>query len=198
MAVDMGSAADTGSAVDTGAKPGERQLPPELYAQLDDYIDGLGVDPENPRRKETLSQALRKAQLLFGYLPDEVQLHVANRYRISPAVVSGVVSFYNYFTTKPKGRVQVSVCMGTACYVNGADQVLHECESQLGISAGEVTPDGQYSIESLRCLGVCGLAPVVTVNEQIHGHVRPKQVKGLLDRGLAAFEGKEEGDRAEG
>jgi NADH-quinone oxidoreductase subunit E len=167
-----------------------RKLPPELFARLDEAIDALNVDPTDPRRAQTLSQTLRTAQMIFGHLPQEVQLHVAHRYRISHAVVSGVISFYNFFTTTPKGKTQVSVCMGTACYVNGADKVLHECERVLGISAGEVTEDGQFSLESLRCLGVCGLAPVVTVNEKVHGDVRPHKVRELLDKDLTEAYGE--------
>lgn len=178
--------------VDTGSGRRVRKLPAELYVELDAYIDGLGVDPGDPRRKETLSQSLRKAQLIFGYLPEEVQLHVADRYRVSPAAVSGVVSFYNYFTTTPRGKVQVSVCMGTACYVNGADKVLTDCEKTLGITSGAVTEDGEFSLESLRCLGVCGLAPVVTVNEKIYGDVKPGQMRELLDRELTEAYGKED------
>jgi NADH:ubiquinone oxidoreductase subunit E len=95
---------------------------------------------------------------MFGYLPEELQKHIANRFYISHAEVSGVISFYNFFTTTPKGKVRINVCMGTACYVNGSEKVLDEFERVLGIKSGEVTPDGKFSIESIRCLGACGLA----------------------------------------
>jgi len=183
---------------DTSPKRRVKKLPPELYAELDSYIDGLGVDPDDPRRKETLSQTLRKAQIVFGHLPQEVQLHVADRYHISHAVVSGVVSFYNYFTTTPRGKVQVNVCMGTACYVNGADKVLQECEKTLGIKSGQVSEDEQFSLDSLRCLGVCGLAPVVTVNEKVYGDVQPETVQKVLERDLTEVYGKDDSNRAEG
>ena len=147
---------------------------------------------DNPRRKEMLIQTLRKAQSIFGYLPEEVQIHVANRYYISHAEVSGVISFYNYFTTTPKGRIQVNVCLGTACYVNGADKVLQEFERVLGIKSGEVTKDGQFSIESLRCLGACSLAPVVTINEKIYGGVQPENVQKILEQYLVKVDRKDE------
>ena len=114
-------------------EPLERVLPPELYAEIDAYIDELDIDLDSARRKDTLIQVLHKAQGVFGFLPEEVQLHIANRYAIGHAEVSGVISFYNYFTTIPKGKVQISVCMGTACYVNGAEKILQEFEHVLGI-----------------------------------------------------------------
>lgn len=163
---------------------GEKTLPLERYEQLDAFIDTLHIDPENPRRKETLIQTLHKAQHIFGYLPAEVQQHVARAYAISHADVSGVISFYSYFSTEPKGEVRINVCLGTACYVNGADKVLEEFERILEIKSGEVTPDGHFSIESMRCVGACGLAPVVTVNEKVYGKVKPETVQEILEHYL--------------
>jgi NADH-quinone oxidoreductase subunit E len=178
--------------ISTDSKCKKRMLQPELYAQLDAYIESLHITDDNPRRKEMLIQTLRKAQSIFGYLPEEVQLYVANRYRISHAEVSGVISFYNYFTTTPKGRVQINVCLGTACYVNGADKVLQEFEHILGIKSGEVTEDGQFSIESLRCLGACSLAPVVAINEKIYGEVQPEKVQKILEPYIVEVKRKDE------
>lgn len=158
-----------------------RVLPPELYAQLDAYLDEFHIDPDDQRRKDILIQALHKAQGIFGYLPKELQLHIARRFAISHAEVSGVISFYNFFTTTPKGKVQINVCLGTACYVNGADKVLQEFERILGIKAGQVTEDGKFSIESLRCVGACGLAPVVTINEKVYGKVQVEKIKEILE-----------------
>lgn len=156
------------------------------FQELDAYIDELHIDVKNPRRKDTLIQTLHKAQDIFGYLPDVVQIHVARRYGIPHADVSGVVSFYNYFTTTPKGKIQVSVCLGTACYVNGADKVLTEFEQVLGIKAGQVTEDGKFSIECLRCVGACGLAPVVTINHKVYGKVKPGKVRDIIEDYLVA------------
>ena len=174
-----------------------KQLALDRYEQLDAYIAALHIVPDNPRRKETLIQTLHQAQGIFGYLPAEVQRHIARKYNISHAEVSGVISFYNYFTTTPKGEVQINVCLGTACYVNGADKVLQEFERILNIRSGEVTPDGQFSIESLRCVGACGLAPVVTVNDKGYGKVVPEKVQEILEHYLVEANVKEEGNHAQ-
>ena len=152
----------------------------ELYQQLDAYIDGLEIKPRDPRKKEFLIQSLHKAQHIFGYLPTEIQQHIAKRLHIKEIEVSRVISFYNYFTTQPKGRFCINVCMGTACYVKGAEKVLHEFERTLSIKSGEVTSDYKYSIESLRCVGACGLAPVVMINEKVYGKVKPADIKRIL------------------
>lgn len=168
-----------------------RRLALERYEMLDAYIESLHINLESPRRKETLIQTLHQAQSLFGYLPDEVQQHIAQKYSIPHADVSGVISFYNYFTTTPKGEVQVNVCLGTACYVNGSDKVLQEFERILKIKSGEVTEDGHFSIESLRCVGACGLAPVVTVNEKVYGKVQPEKVQEILEHYLVEVDKRE-------
>lgn len=172
-------------------KPLERVLPPETYAQLDAFIEELCLDLEDPRRKEALIQVLHNAQHLFGFLPEEVQLHIADRFAVSHAEVSGVISFYNYFTTTPKGKYQINVCLGTACYVNGSEKVLQEFEHILGIRSGQVTADGKFSIESLRCVGACGLAPVVTINGKVYGKVQPGKVHDLLEHYLVEVVGEE-------
>lgn len=169
----------------------ERVLPSELYAELDAFIETLHLDPDNERRKDTLIQVLHKAQGIFGFLPEEVQLHIADRFSISHAEVSGVISFYNYFTTTPKGKHRINVCLGTACYVNGAEKVLQEFEHILGIHAGQVTADGKFSIESLRCVGACGLAPVVTIDEKVYGKVQPGKVREILEHYLVEVVGEE-------
>ncbi|BCY17420.1 MAG: NAD(P)H-dependent oxidoreductase subunit E [Chloroflexi bacterium] len=162
------------------------------FKQLDEYIDALHIDVESPRRKDTLIQTLHYAQNLFGYLPDVVQMHIARKYGIPQADVSGVVSFYNYFTTTPKGKIQISICLGTACYVNGADKVLQEFESVLGIKSGQVSEDGKFSIESLRCVGACGLAPVVTINQKVYGKMKAGKVREVLEDYLVEHSVEEE------
>lgn len=152
------------------------------FLELQQYIDSLHINPEDPRRKDTLIMTLHRAQRIFGYLPEVVQVYIASRYSIPHADVSGVISFYNFFTTTPKGKIQVNVCLGTACYVNGADKVLREFEQVLGIRSGQVTPDGKFSIESLRCVGACGLAPVVTINQKVYGKVKPGDVREILEK----------------
>ncbi len=157
---------------------------PQLYAQLDEYIAGLNIDSKDPQRKETLSLALHKAQTLFGYIPRELQIYIAKKYNISHAEVSGVISFYNFFSTTPKGKINISICMGTACYVNGSEKILQDFETTLGIIPGDVTSDGRFSIQCLRCVGACGLAPVVMVNDKVYGKVKPGDAKNILERYL--------------
>ena len=147
----------------------------KLFEELDKFIDSL------PTKKGALIQVLHHAQGLFGYLPKEVQLHISKKLDVSPAKVYGVVSFYSYFTTEQKGKYKISVCLGTVCFVKGADKILAEFEKQLGIKSGKTTPDLKYSLEGLRCVGACGLAPVVVVNGKVYGQVTVDQVKDILD-----------------
>ncbi len=127
-----------------------------------------------------LINVLHKAQEVFGYLPAEVQEIVAKELNVSVAHVYGVVSFYSFFTMTPKGRFPISICMGTACYVRGAEKVLDEFRRELGVQVGESTADGRHSLACLRCVGACGLAPVVMVGEKVYGRVAPEDVKGIL------------------
>lgn len=153
----------------------------EKFKALDEFIDGLGIDQADERRRGRLIQILHRAQHIFGYLPREVQQHVAQKLTIPESAVSGVVSFYNYFTTKPKGKYVINVCLGTACYVKGSEKVLQEIERVLGIKADtDPTPDGLFSISALRCVGACGLAPVVMVNDKVYGKVTPAMAVEII------------------
>jgi NADP-reducing hydrogenase subunit HndA len=127
-----------------------------------------------------LINVLHKVQGTFGYLPAEVQESVAQELNVSVAKVYGVVTFYSFFTMLPKGKHPISVCTGTACYVRGAEKVLEEIKKQLKIKVGETTPDGKFSISCLRCVGACGLAPVVMVGEKTYGRVAPEMIKDIL------------------
>jgi len=127
-----------------------------------------------------LINVLHKAQGIFGYLPAEVQEVVAKELNVSVAKVYGVVTFYSYFTMIPKGRHPISICTGTACYVRGAEKVLDEFKKRLSIKVGETSPDGKFSLSCLRCVGACGLAPVVLIGEKTYGRVSPEGVKDIL------------------
>jgi NADH-quinone oxidoreductase subunit E/NADP-reducing hydrogenase subunit HndA len=127
-----------------------------------------------------LINVLHKAQGIFGYLPAEVQEIVAQELNLSVAKVYGVVTFYSFFTMLPKGLHPISICTGTACYVRGAEKVLDEFKKQLNIKVGETTPDGKFSLSCLRCVGACGLAPVVLIGEKTYGRVSPDGVKDIL------------------
>ena len=128
-----------------------------------------------------LINVLHGCQSEFGYLPAEVQEVVAEELNIPVAKVYGVVTFYSFFSMKPKGEHPVSICTGTACYVRGAENVLEEFKKELGIEVGETTADGKFSIACLRCVGACGLAPVVNVGEKTYGRVSPEMVKEILE-----------------
>ena len=128
-----------------------------------------------------LINILHKTQETFGHLPPEVQQVIAKQLNISAAKVYGVVTFYAFFTMKPKGKNKISVCMGTACYVRGAEKIADELKRELNIKVGEITPDGQFSLDFLRCVGACGLAPVMLIGDKVYGRIEPKDVKGILD-----------------
>ena len=128
-----------------------------------------------------LINILHKTQEAFGYLPAEVQQVIAKELNISEAKVYGVVTFYAFFTMKPKGKHKISVCMGTACYVRGAEKVVDELKKELNINVGEITHDGKFSLDCLRCVGACGLAPVMLIGDKVYGRIEPKEIKGILE-----------------
>jgi NADH:ubiquinone oxidoreductase subunit E len=128
-----------------------------------------------------LISALHEAQEVVGYLPQEVQVRVAEGLGVPLSEVYGVVSFYALFSMKPKGRFKISLCKGTACYVRGAPHVLERLEKELGITAGDTTDDGMFSLDVVRCLGACGLGPVITINEDVHARLKPDRVPGVLE-----------------
>lgn len=127
-----------------------------------------------------LINVLHKIQGTFGYLPAEVQEVVAESLDVPVAKVFGVVTFYSFFTMTPKGKHPISICTGTACYVRGAEKVLEEFKKELNVAVGETTPDGKFSIACLRCVGACGLAPVVMVGDKTYGRVAPEMVKDII------------------
>ncbi len=138
------------------------------------------VSAEFENKESELINVLHKVQGKFGYLPAEVQEVIAKELKMGVAKVYGVVTFYSFFTMIPQGEFPISICMGTACYVRGAEQVLAEFKRQLKVEVGESTDDGKFSINCLRCVGACGLAPVVTVGEKVFGRVAPNQVKKII------------------
>jgi NADP-reducing hydrogenase subunit HndA len=129
---------------------------------------------------DELINVLHKVQGTFGYLPAEVQEIVAQELNVPVAKVYGVVTFYSFFTMLPKGKYPVSICTGTACYVRGAEKVLEEFKKELKIQVGETTADGKFSISCLRCVGACGLAPVIMIGSKTYGRVAPDMIKDIL------------------
>ena len=129
-----------------------------------------------------LIQVLHGAQEIFGYLPYEVQKFVADSMGFSVSYVSSVASFYSFFSTTPRTKHEIKVCLGTACYVRGGKKLLEKLQELLGIGVGEATPDNQFSIHITRCVGACGLAPVVVVDDDVHKTVQIGDLAGILDQ----------------
>ncbi|MDH4027929.1 MAG: NAD(P)H-dependent oxidoreductase subunit E [Nitrospirota bacterium] len=125
---------------------------------------------------------LQRCQQIVGYLPPKVQKRIAKGLNLTPAQVHSVVSFYSYFTMKPRGDHNVRVCLGTACYVKRVEEALNKIKDELKIDVGEVTADKKFSIETVRCLGACGLAPVIVIDEDTYGAVTPKKVTEILGK----------------
>ena len=157
-------------------EPIQEDLPKEKFDELEHFIDQLETT------KGALIEILHKAQSIFGYLPRDVQLYVARKLGIPGAEVSGVVSFYSYFTTKPRGKHTISVCMGTACFVRGADKVIERLKEKLNIESNEITEDGLFTLRDVRCIGACGLAPVVMVDDKVFGRVKEEELDGILEQ----------------
>lgn len=146
----------------------------EMFAELDEFIESVGNNPNE------LIAILHKAQGIFGYLPMEVQKHIADKLNINVSKVYGVVTFYSFFTMEPKGENVVSVCLGTACFVRGSGQILEEVEKILNIKNGETTPDNKFTLTTLRCVGACALAPVIQINGKTYGNVKEEDVATIL------------------
>lgn len=145
------------------------------FKELENYILIL------EDKKSSLIIILHKAQEIFGYIPEEVQEFIAEKIEVPVSKVYGVVSFYNFFSMEPKGKYPISVCTGTACYVRGAEKILEALQKELGLKLGGVTEDGLFSLDSLRCVGACGLAPVMLVGKDVHGKVKPEDVKKIIE-----------------
>ncbi len=146
-----------------------------VVEQVEAICDKHGNNPGE------LINILHEAQNLHGYLPEEMQRIIARKLNIPASKVYGVVTFYSFFTMTPKGKHPISVCLGTACYVRGSEKLLEEIKRTLNIEVGQTTPDGKFSLDCLRCVGACGLAPVVTIGEQVYGRLEPKDIKKILE-----------------
>jgi NADH:ubiquinone oxidoreductase subunit E len=147
---------------------------PEQEEQLKAVIE------KNKDDKSMLMHVMQEAQGIYGYLPYEVQVMIAEGMDVPLEKVYGVSTFYAQFSLSPKGQYNISVCLGTACYVKGAQEILDELSAQLGIGAEECTDDGKFSLTACRCIGACGLAPVITVNEDVYGKITAADVKDIL------------------
>lgn len=150
-------------------------LPPEELDKLDPIIDMYGG------RAGYLIPALKEAQDMFGYLPMEVQRRLADGMHIPASHIYGVVTFYSFFTITPRGRHTIRLCLGTACYVKGSKEILENIVRNIGINVGETSEDGRFTLEAVRCLGACGLAPVMLIGEDTHGNINPTETIRILE-----------------
>lgn len=148
----------------------------EKYRLLESVIKDYDYDANN------LIQILHYAQSIFGYLDLPTQKFISEKMRLPFSKVSGVVTFYSFFNTMPKGRHTISICLGTACYVKGGKKIIEKLKDVLGIDVGETTEDLKYSIEIKRCIGACGLAPAISIDDNIHKRVNPSRLQNILDQ----------------
>lgn len=140
------------------------------------------VISEFKKNKYTIVRVLEETQKIYGYLPESVMNYISNETQIPESEIYSIATFYAEFSFQPKGEFPVSVCMGTACYVNGADKVLDKIISVLKCRPGECTADGKFSIDQTRCVGCCGMAPVMSVGEDIYGNVKIESVESILNK----------------
>lgn len=151
-----------------------------------------GADPRDQKLQEIIEKykdtrgalipVLHEAQEVYGYLPIEVQKKISEGLNVPLSEIYGVVTFYTQFSLNPKGKYKISVCMGTACYVKGSGQILDKFKEKLGLQVGECSDDGMFSLEACRCIGACGLAPVITINEDVYGRLVPDDIEGILKK----------------
>ena len=160
--------------VEVEKKPEEDEFPPAMLSELDRVIDEYKSKPGSS------IPALQRAQEIVGYLPPQIQKRVARGLKLSPAEVHSIVSFYSFFTMKPRGDHNIRICLGTACYVKRVEETLKKIKAELKIDVGDVTEDKKFSLETVRCLGACGLAPVMVIDDKTFGAVSPKKVMDII------------------
>ena len=148
------------------------QMTPELKAFIEEWKEKPG----------NLIMVLHQVQQTYGYIPREVAIEVSELLNVPLAKIYGVVTFYNFFKLQKAGKYIIQVCLGTACYLRGGDDLMKELERQLEIGVNGTTPDGLFSIEAVRCLGCCGLAPVIVVNGEVHGKLETKDISGIIEK----------------
>ncbi len=151
---------------------GTKEQEKELMAVIEAHKDQPGA----------AIPVLHEAQNIYGYLPIEVQTMIAEGLNVPLAEIYGIVTFYTQFSLNPKGEYNIGVCLGTACYVKGSGDILEKIKERLGVEVGECTPDGKFSIEATRCIGACGLAPVLTVNDEVYGRLTVDDVDDILSK----------------
>ena len=154
---------------------------PEKRAELEAYIASLPLSDDREKNRGYLIQSLHQAQEIFTYLPESIQLFVADKLNLHLSEIYGVISFYSFFTDKPVGKYKINICTGTACFVKGAGPILDELKRYLNLDEGETSEDGKFSLGGLRCVGACSLAPVVMVNDKVYGNVTKQMVPEIIN-----------------
>jgi NADH:ubiquinone oxidoreductase subunit E len=152
----------------------------QTMTDQDKYILLENVIHDYEGKETNLIQILHMAQAIFGYLPTEVQHFIADQMGLSVSKVNSVLTFYSFFSTQPKGKYSVSVCLGTACYVRGGKEVLNKLKDVMGIDVGDTTEDKIFSLSVMRCIGSCGLAPAMTINGKVYKQVSPSKIQRIL------------------
>ncbi len=150
--------------------------------QIDDYKALNQVIEKYKDEQGTLIHILQQAQNIFGYLPDTVQSYIAEKLNIPISTINGVVSFYSLFSQEPTGKYTIGVCLGTACYVKGAGDILEAIKEELGLDVGETTSNKLFTLKATRCIGACGLAPVITVNDDVYGRLAPSDISSIIHK----------------
>ena len=135
-----------------------------------------------PKEKDQLIMILNDVQEKYGYIPKQAQIVISEELSIPMAEIYGVITFYSRFTLEPKGKYNISICLGTACFVKGSQSILDRAKERLKIEPGQVTPDGKFSLDDVRCVGACGLAPVFMVNDEVYGNATVKKFDEILDK----------------
>lgn len=156
--------------------PGEERIEENKYGELDRVISMYSKEPGQ------MIRILQKAQDIFGYLPEEVQAYIAEKTETPVSEVNGIVTFYSLFATEPRGKHTLDICMGTACYIKGAQELMDTLKENLKIDAGETTADHLFTVKSTRCIGACGLAPILVVNGDVHGNASSGEIKKIIKK----------------
>lgn len=167
--------------------PDLKQLLKEKRAEGESIIDVIhqeldSIIEENRGQEDALIEVLHQAQQLVGFVPRAVQKKIARGLNLAPGEVSSVISFYTHFSETPRGKYEIALCKGTACYVKGSAEIIEKIQDKYDIKAGETTDDGIFSLEVVRCLGACGLAPVMTVNGKAHGLLNPEKALNIMEK----------------
>jgi NADH:ubiquinone oxidoreductase subunit E len=154
----------------------EHETEQQKYARIGQIVD------EYKNKEGNLIQILHLAQGIYGFLPLELQQFIAEKLDLPLSKVSGVATFYSFFATKPRGEYTIRVCLGTACYVRGGKKILERIREILGVGVGDTTADGKFTLEVMRCIGACGLAPAITINDKVYKQVNPEKLQTIIEK----------------